>query len=211
MAGLDQALSAIISGHPLNASDMQRVVGHLTCRMLLCRPLLSCLKSVYSYINAGVVSRRAVWPSVRNELQTIRGLLVFAFADLRSPFSTTVTMTDACLSGYGVVESFWRKEDVESICQYDERWRFRDYASEDHREEALATYDREMRDIATAVFSPISVQSKTTIAMKYLPLWRISSSRASLHVFSTRASGATFLWHHSVFGSRFTFVKLEES
>ena len=102
-SNLDQALSAIISGHPINANDMQRVVGHLTCRMLLCRPLLSCLKSLYSYINAGVICRRAVWLSVRSELQTIQGLLVFAFADLHSPFSTTVTMTDACLSGYGVV------------------------------------------------------------------------------------------------------------
>ena len=61
------------------------------------------------------------------------------------------------------------------------------------------------------MFSPISVQSKMTIAMISLLLWEISSSRASLHVFSTRVSGATFLRHHSVFGSRFTFVKLEES
>ncbi len=148
---LDQALLAILEGQRLNSDDMRKVVGHVTCRLLLRRPILSVLHHVYSFINAGIIKRIPVWDSVWDEIRTLRGMLVFAFSDLRRPTSGRVTMFDASLSGYGVGESNWELDDVNAMCALDERWRFRDTPSgTSHREVALEKYHRQMADFATA-------------------------------------------------------------
>jgi len=148
---LDQALLAILEGQRVNSDDMRKVVGHVTCRLLLRRPILSVLHHVYSFINAGINKRIPVWDSVWDEIRTLRGMLVFAFSDLRRPTSERVTMFDASLSGYGVGESNWELDDVNAVCALDERWRFRDVPSgTSHREVALAKYHQQMAGFAAA-------------------------------------------------------------
>ncbi len=142
---------AILQGAAVNSEDLRRVIGHITGRLLLRRPLLSLLHAVYVFVNAGIVRRVPVWKTVWDEIRTIRGMLVFAFSDLRLPFSSKVSMFDACLSGYGIGESEWSLEDVQCACDTDERWRFRDASiSMSHREEALAKYFQQVSQLGKA-------------------------------------------------------------
>ena len=149
-AQLDQSLLAVISGEPIGSEGMRRLVGHITCRLLLRRPLLSTLHYVYKFINADVPCIRA-WQVVVDEMRMIRGLLVFCFSNLRSALSCRVTMTDACLSGYGVGESDWSYSDAKAVSLYDERWRFKEVLDgETHRQKALREHDEQMLAFASA-------------------------------------------------------------
>lgn len=50
--------------------------------------------------------------------------MVFAEARLATPFHDTVFCTDACLSGYGIMQPRLPVDTVRSLCSQDERWRF---------------------------------------------------------------------------------------
>ena len=135
---LDQTLLHIERGAFMSSSDMQRLVGHITIRLLLRRPLLSILNAVYAFIHAGYVRRRRLRPSVLDELRALRALLIFAHSDLRLPTAATVTMYDACLSGYGVGQSVWKIKEIDAAINHDERWRFREHLDgETHRTRAI--------------------------------------------------------------------------
>ena len=73
-----------------------------------------------------------------DELRAIRALLIFAHGDLRLPTAATVTMYDACLSGYGVGQSVWKIKEIDAAINHDERWRFREqFEGETHRTRAI--------------------------------------------------------------------------
>ena len=137
---LDLALEELIFRRPkITSADMRRIVGHITCRFLLRRALLATLAHVYVFINKEYTYPTTMWPSLVSELRVVRGLMVFAVAEMRKPLSTDVYMTDACLSGYGVVRAKWDFTDVLEVARFDERWRFKE-ASElggNYREDAL--------------------------------------------------------------------------
>ncbi len=118
---LDQSLLAVIEGAAITSDEMRRIVGHLTIRLLLRRPMLSLLYHVYKFIGKEIKARVPAWSSVKLELRVLRGLLVFALSDLRVRPNPVVTMTDACLSGYGVGESTWDVSDVSRVAGRDER------------------------------------------------------------------------------------------
>ena len=135
---LDQALFGIVHGMRINSWAMQRIVGHITHQMLVRRPLLAALRSVYSFINADILDDVPVWPSVRDELRAIRGLMVFAESRMGTPFATAVQCTDACLLGYGIMERTLPVAQIKCICSHDERWRFLENSTgKDHRAAAL--------------------------------------------------------------------------
>ena len=143
---LDSALLGLINGVRVNSDDMRRVAGHITCVLLLKRPLLSCLHYIYSFMNAEIVHPVRLWPAVVLELRLVRALLVFCFSDLAARYATTVTISDACLSGYGVSESEWEFEEVFNAASNDERWRFKASltSTKTHRERVLVEYKAEL-------------------------------------------------------------------
>ena len=104
--------------------------------------MLSLLYHVYKFTGKEFKARVEAWSSVKLELRVLRGLLVFAQSDLRVRPNQVVTITDACLSGYGVGESIWDVRDVVRVAGRDERWRFKDRLddSDTHRSLALAEY-----------------------------------------------------------------------
>ncbi len=144
-ARLDQSLEALIQGYSVSGDDLRRVLGHVTGRCLLRRPLLSILCRCYVFVQQ-VKHRQPLWPSVVTELRILRSLLIFAYADLRLQFCDTVLMYDASLSGYGVVSSQWTDADIRAVADYDERWRFRDYGRCDPRTKALFAFGEEMNN-----------------------------------------------------------------
>ena len=139
-AVLDQGLLAIIRGEPITGADLRKVVGHITIRCLLRRPLLSILHHCYRFIDKCLWKRLPVWDTVRRELWIIRSLLVFANSQLRSPFHPTAYVYDACLSGYGVVAGDIPVRELKVGLRHDERWRFKEasLSSSSHRDRALA-------------------------------------------------------------------------
>lgn len=54
----------------------------------------------------------------------LRDLLPLVFADLRRPTCPLVTATDACTSGWGVVEVTMSLDKVRAAASLDERWRY---------------------------------------------------------------------------------------
>ena len=66
-----------------------------------------------------------LWTTVRAELEAARALLPLAVAHWRLPWCTTVSASDACETGYGVVESSWPESEVSEVGRLDERSRYR--------------------------------------------------------------------------------------
>ncbi len=139
---LDQSLTAILTGALLSGDQLGRIIGHVTHRFLLKRPLLSSICHCYAFM--AKVGGRLVepWPSVLQELRTIKALLPFVYADLRLPVHDTVRMYDASLSGYGVVEATAGDGEIRSLFDRDESWRFQDesWAARNPRAAALDVY-----------------------------------------------------------------------
>ena len=182
-AQLDQSLLALVSGAPVNSHDMQRVVGHLTCRFLLRRPLLSTLHEVYKFVNRDIRARVSLWPSVIDEIRMIRGLLVFAFSDIKSPVSCRIMMSDACLSGYGIGESRWEPKGTMEVLSWDERWRFKDrIPGETHRQRAMQEYQEQTSAIACADICTdvLSVRSSTALSRELQEDFSFPNIRARL-------------------------------
>ena len=78
------------------------------------------------------------------ELRIVKGMAIFCVADLKAEFDSDVHMYDARLSGYGIVKSIWEYRDLCEVCDYDERWRFKDYGTQGHRSQALFLLEDEM-------------------------------------------------------------------
>ena len=62
---------------------------------------------------------------MRAELEAARALLPLAVAHWRLLWSTTVAASDACETGYGVVESSWPEAEVSEAGRLDETSRYR--------------------------------------------------------------------------------------
>ena len=122
---MHRVLGLLIRGRRVSGKDLEIVIGNLTFLFLMNRPLLACLNHCYDFMAACYTERRVLWKSVRHELRIARGLLIFARSDLDRPWHPAALMLDASLSGYSVAE---REKDyalVQSVGEWDERWRFR--------------------------------------------------------------------------------------
>ena len=98
---LDLALEELILRRPkITSADMRRIVGHITCRFLLRRSLLSTLAHVYVFINKEYTYPTTMWPSLVSELRVVRGLLVFAVAEMR-------TIVDGCVHDRRLFKWLW--------------------------------------------------------------------------------------------------------
>ena len=76
LAKLRGSLRRIIAGRPISGRDMERVLGHLTFSLLLCRPLLSVLSCVYVFIVQSYDVGVPGLSSVRSGLGLVLELLV---------------------------------------------------------------------------------------------------------------------------------------
>ena len=121
---LDQALLACSARPALSGEELQVIVGHMTMRSLLNRGLLSILRHIYVFIQENYLVRRSLWPSVVREIEIFRCLMVLGGADLRAGWDPRVYCTDACPSGYAVMERDLGSQEARGIGKEDERWRF---------------------------------------------------------------------------------------
>ncbi|CAK9091403.1 Protease PrsW (Protease responsible for activating sigma-W) [Durusdinium trenchii] len=123
---LDRALEGLAFARPrISGQELEVIVGHLTIRALLHRGLMSILRHAYVFIRRFYHQRHRLWASVALELRIFRGLMALGTANVFAAWDGQPICTDACLSGYAVMESQHSSQEVASLGRYDERWRFR--------------------------------------------------------------------------------------
>lgn len=122
---LDRALQRLASRPWITGEELQVVVGHMTCRALLNRNLMSILRHAYIFIEQQYTTRTRLWKSVASEMELFRVLMPIAVGDFSTPWGQHMLCSDACLSGYAVMESNLLSQASASVGRWDERWRFR--------------------------------------------------------------------------------------
>lgn len=138
---LDRALEALLWGAAISGRELQVVVGHLTVRALLNRNLMGIMRHVYVFIEKNYTRRRQLWKSVLDELWLFKNLMVLGVNMMDAPWSKSMFCTDACLSGYAVMESNYYMDDMGIMGRHDERWRFKKERGIPPREKALEQMD----------------------------------------------------------------------
>ena len=115
---------------------LEVIIGQATFAGLMCRPILSVFPHGL-YINSSYYKPSVLWESAREELRAFKGLMIFLHADWTRPWNPYVTATDSSLQGFGIVSSFWRRENVAQVGRTLERSRFRKLGSHSARDSAL--------------------------------------------------------------------------
>ncbi len=110
----------LVSGQQLEA-----LLGHWTFGMLANRPSLSIFKSAYRFVRAHYRVPSKLWPSVPRELRNALGIQPLLYSCWSRSFSTTVTCSDACVTGYAAHTGEWPQLSVKGMWRYCERWRSR--------------------------------------------------------------------------------------
>ena len=122
---LHRALQALHLRPAISGGELQKIVGHLTIRALLNRNLMGIMRHVYVFIEQNYERRVKLWKSVAEELWIFQQLMVLGINEMRAVWDPYVMCTDACLTGYAVMESVGPVTDVDHIGRLDERWRFK--------------------------------------------------------------------------------------
>ena len=132
-----QALRCLLRRNRCTGRTLEIVIGHCTYCGLCNRCVLSVFHNVYKFIQSSYSTSCTLWPSVASELRAFAGLMPLLRSAWRRPWSSTVTVSDASESGYGVCSSTWSSNMVGDIGRVHERERFRRTGSHNAREAAL--------------------------------------------------------------------------
>jgi len=101
---VDATLDVLARGEA-TGDEMQSIVGHWTWAVLVRRPVLSVLCSVYKFIATAKSRSFTIWDSVRNELVCLCGLAPLLFTTLSARLFPRLIAFDASTTGQGVVMS----------------------------------------------------------------------------------------------------------
>ena len=89
---------------PMSSDLVRRLLGHAMFVCVISRPGMSIFRSLYDFAARGYV-RHQLWDSSRRECLTFAGIIPLLYGNIRRPWSTRVTCTDASPDGFGVVSS----------------------------------------------------------------------------------------------------------
>eukprot|EP00435_Cladocopium_sp_Y103_P026023 s1915_g6.t1 len=104
---------------------IERIIGHCIHFCMLRRELLSIFRAVYDFKVVAYEKRQRLWKTAGHEFLCMASLLDLCFADLRRPWSSKVSASDASLTGTAVCSSTWSTEQVQQVGKQRELWRFR--------------------------------------------------------------------------------------
>ena len=99
----------------ISGAELQVIVGHLTVRAVLHRGLMRITRHVYSFIEVSYSKRTRLWASVAKELWLFQHLMVLGVNRTSLRWDSELLCTDACLSGYAVLE---RDQSVEEVATH---------------------------------------------------------------------------------------------
>jgi hypothetical protein len=94
--------SLLAFGHCTGAY-LAHVIGKWTWALMVCRPALSVLSAVYTFIRKSWFSDYILWPSVRRELATLADLAPLLQCSLQDVWFSSAVAVDASTTGLGVV------------------------------------------------------------------------------------------------------------
>ena len=103
---------------------VQRLLGHAMCVCNYNRAGISIFRRLYDFVQSGCSPRR-LSPAESRERRIFAGLVPLLVADLRRPWSSTVTASDASPSGWGVCECNLDPGTAQQHGRWQERWRYR--------------------------------------------------------------------------------------
>ncbi|CAK0796309.1 unnamed protein product, partial [Prorocentrum cordatum] len=104
-----------------SGAQLRSIVGHIMCRVLLRRPILSVLHTVYAFIDRHPVRVAPLWDTVKQELEWTSRLVPLASRELNMEWSPKVTVFDASEWGHGVMERRCELGAIKYAGQYSDR------------------------------------------------------------------------------------------
>ncbi|CAE8717298.1 unnamed protein product, partial [Polarella glacialis] len=118
------ATLALLRRRKVRGSVLQVWGGHVIHHFSLLRPGMSCLHSFYRFIEAAGDNQKALWPSVRQEMRLVIGLLFLGEAHLGAPVHENVYLGDSSTYGFSLMVTKGTKQEVRQATLHRERWRF---------------------------------------------------------------------------------------
>ena len=119
------ALIHLCNKRQASGQMLEIVIGHATFAGLLRREVLSVFHTVYKFMREHYLTPAPLWPSVREELKTFAGLMVFLVSSWVMPWNSVVSCSDACEEGYGVCTRWLPPDLVARVGRTRERDRYR--------------------------------------------------------------------------------------
>ena len=109
----------------ISGASVERVIGHCIHMFMVRREFLSIFRAMYDFKKAHYRHPYRLWRSAAQECKWAAAMLLVSFSDMRRPWSTEATVSDACLSGTAVSSLSSSREEVRQIGQCREMWRFK--------------------------------------------------------------------------------------
>ena len=104
---------------------VQKLIGHAVHFMMVRRELLSLFRNLYDFAIKCEHVHCRLWRSACREARWVSVLLSLCSTDLRAPWCSSVTASDASLSGIAVCKRDSSIEDVSKMGSQREAWRFK--------------------------------------------------------------------------------------
>ena len=119
------AFRFLATGPRINGKGVEKLIGHAVHFMLIRRELLCCMRSLYDFVQHSYWDRTRLWKSAVSEARVIASLLCICFANLKRPWCSEISCSDASLSGIAVCSRRVDPTTVKEIAQQRENWRFK--------------------------------------------------------------------------------------
>ena len=100
-------------------------LGLVNFHMQLFRPALSSLSATYKFAAQHLEHRAPLWPSVRQELRTVIGLLFLVEWDMSAPCCREVHIGDSSDRGFALMFTEAEPDEIRTAIRHREKWRFR--------------------------------------------------------------------------------------
>ncbi|CAE8600432.1 unnamed protein product, partial [Polarella glacialis] len=118
------ATLALLRRRRVRGSVLQVWGGHVIHHFSLLRPGMSCLHSFYRFIEFAGNEQKVLWPSVRQEMRLVIGLVFLGEAHLGAPIHENVYLGDSSTYGFSLMVTKTSQQEVRQATLHRERWRF---------------------------------------------------------------------------------------
>ena len=108
---------------PVDWVVLRQLLGHAMTICTLNRLGMSVFRALYDFVEAAP-KPRMLNGKERQEVLNFVGLVPLLVGELRRPWSTTITCTDASPQGFGVCQRSLDKDQVHNLGMWQDRWRF---------------------------------------------------------------------------------------
>ncbi|CAE8678756.1 unnamed protein product, partial [Polarella glacialis] len=118
------ATLALLRRRKVRGSVLQVWGGHVIHHFSLLRPGMSCLHSFYRFIEFAGNEQKVLWPSVRQEMRLVIGLVFLGEAHLGAPIHENVYLGDSSTYGFSLMVTKSSQLEVRQATLHREKWRF---------------------------------------------------------------------------------------